>query len=137
MGAVRLDARRHRLLRSPGICQRPHPAGGSRSRPQGPDDRDRGAGRAMTMAQARSWIARWYSIPLLLLLWQVSVGSGLVESRLLSSPARVWTALVTDVGDGTLVYHASVTLYRALTGFLLAALVGVPFAAAMARSALI
>ncbi|MEA2947890.1 MAG: NitT/TauT family transport system permease protein [Alphaproteobacteria bacterium] len=91
----------------------------------------------MTMAQARSWVARWYSIPLLLLLWQVAVGSGLVESRLLPSPARVWTALVTDVGDGTLVYHASVTLYRALTGFLLAALLGIPFAAAMARSALI
>jgi len=88
----------------------------------------------MTTAQARGLVARWYSIPLLLLLWQAAVGSGLVESRLLPSPARVWTALVTDVVDGTLVYHASVTLYRALTGFLLAALLGIPFAAAMARS---
>jgi NitT/TauT family transport system permease protein len=82
-------------------------------------------------------VARWYSIPLLLLIWQLAVGTGLVESRLLPSPARVWTALVTDLGDGTLTYHASVTLYRALTGFLLAALAGIPFAMAMARSTLV
>jgi NitT/TauT family transport system permease protein len=82
-------------------------------------------------------VARWYSIPLLLLVWQLSVGTGLVESRLLPSPVRVWSALTTDLGDGTLTYHASVTLYRALAGFLLAAIVGIPFAAAMARSELV
>jgi NitT/TauT family transport system permease protein len=92
---------------------------------------------AQSFAQVRSLVARWYSIPLLLLLWQVAVASGLVESRLLPGPGRVWTALVTDVGNGTLVYHAGVTMSRALTGFLLAALAGIPFAAAMARSALI
>jgi NitT/TauT family transport system permease protein len=90
---------------------------------------------AQSFAQARSLIARWYSIPLLLLVWQVAVASGFVESRLLPGPGRVWTALVTEVGNGTLVYHAGVTMSRALTGFLLAALAGIPFAAAMARSA--
>ena len=34
---------------------------------------------AQTLAQARSLVARWYSIPLLLLVWQVAVGSGLVS----------------------------------------------------------
>jgi NitT/TauT family transport system permease protein len=92
---------------------------------------------AHTFAQAWSLIARWYSIPLLLLVWQLAVASGLVESRLLPGPDKVWTALVTEIGNGTLVYHASVTISRALTGFLLAALVGIPFAAAMARSALV
>ncbi len=87
--------------------------------------------------QARSLIARWYSIPLLILAWQLAVGTGFVESRLLPSPQRVFTALVTEVGNGTLVYHAGVTISRALTGFILAALVGIPFAAAMARSTLI
>jgi NitT/TauT family transport system permease protein len=93
----------------------------------------------LTQAFAQTWslVTRWYSIPLLLLLWQLAVGIGLVESRLLPSPVRVWEALVTDLGDGTLAYHAGITLYRALTGFLLAAVIGVPFAAAMARSALI
>ena len=85
----------------------------------------------------RNLLARCYSIPLLLLVWQLAVGTGLVESRLLPSPLRVWSALVDDLGNGTLVYHAGVTLYRALAGFLLAAVVGVPFAAAMGRSVLI
>jgi NitT/TauT family transport system permease protein len=86
------------------------------------------------MARAQDLIARWYSIPLLLLVWLVVVDSGLVESRLLPAPERVWSALVTDIADGALPYHAGVTLTRALSGFLLAALVGIPFAAAMARS---
>ncbi len=92
---------------------------------------------ARALAQARSLVARWYSIPLLLLVWQVAVASGFVESRLLPGPDKVWTALVTEIGNGTLVYHAGVTISRALTGFLLAALVGIPFAAVMARSVLV
>jgi NitT/TauT family transport system permease protein len=88
------------------------------------------------IAQAGKWIGRWYSIPLLLLLWQLAVDSGLIDSRLLPSPARIWTVLVAEVADRQLVYHASVTLSRALAGFALAVLVGVPFAAAMARSEL-
>jgi NitT/TauT family transport system permease protein len=87
---------------------------------------------------ARAWqlIARCYSIPLMLVVWQVSVSSGGVKSRLLPSVVQVWGALVSDIGDGILVYHAAVTMGRALTGFALAAAVGVPFAAAMARSPL-
>ena len=89
------------------------------------------------LRQVLNNVGRWYSIPLLLLLWQIAVASGLVESRLLPSLGRVLSALATDIGNGTLVYHAAVTLSRALTGFALAAIVGVPFAAAMARSALV
>jgi ABC-type nitrate/sulfonate/bicarbonate transport system permease component len=87
------------------------------------------------IAEARSILSRWYSIPLLLLIWFAVVESGLTSSRLLPSPARVWTELVEDIGDGTLVYHAYVTISRALLGFALAVVVGVPFAALMARSA--
>jgi len=82
-------------------------------------------------------IERWYSIPLLLLVWQVAVSSGLVESRLLPGLGRVAAALVHDTENGVLPYHTAITLARAAAGFALAALVGVPFAAAMARSALI
>jgi NitT/TauT family transport system permease protein len=88
------------------------------------------------IAQARKFISRWYSIPLLLLLWQVAVGSGWVQSRLLPSPAAVWEVLEAEIGSGQLVYHASVTISRALMGFTLAGVVGIPFAAAMARSEL-
>ena len=82
-------------------------------------------------------VERWYSIALLLLVWQAAVSSGLVESRLLPGLGRVVAALVRDTSDGTLPYHTAVTLGRAAAGFALAALAGVPFAAAMARSALI
>ena len=81
-------------------------------------------------------IERWYSIPLLLLAWQVAVSSGLVESRLLPGLGRVAAALIHDTGNGVLPYHTAVTLGRAAAGFALAALAGVPFAAAMARSTL-
>jgi NitT/TauT family transport system permease protein len=87
------------------------------------------------IASAARLIGRWYSIPLLLLGWQVVVGTGLVESRLLPSPAQVGSVLLAEIANGQLVYHAAVTVARALTGFALAALVGIPFAAAMARSA--
>ena len=80
---------------------------------------------------------RWYSIPLLLLMWQFAVASGLVESRLLPSLGRVLSALATDIGNGILPYHAAITLSRAAIGFALAAIIGVPFAAAMARSAVV
>jgi NitT/TauT family transport system permease protein len=90
----------------------------------------------MTM-QALRFAGRWYSIPLLLIVWQFAVASGLVESRLLPSLGRVWTALLTDIASGALLYHAAITLSRAAIGFALAAVVGVPFAAAMARSAVV
>jgi NitT/TauT family transport system permease protein len=82
-------------------------------------------------------VERWYSIPLLLLVWQAAVGSGLVESRLLPSLLRVWSVLVKDTANGVLPYHTAITLGRAAAGFILATVVGVPFAAAMARSAVI
>ncbi|HZT51976.1 MAG TPA: ABC transporter permease [Stellaceae bacterium] len=81
-------------------------------------------------------VAEWYSIPLLLAVWQLAVSSGLIESRLLPSVASVWDTLVAEIADGVLVYHASVTIGRALLGYALAALAGVPFAALMARSPL-
>jgi ABC-type nitrate/sulfonate/bicarbonate transport system permease component len=86
------------------------------------------------IASAARLIGRWYSIPLLLVVWQAVVGSGLVESRLLPSPLQVGSVLLAEIADGELVYHAAVTVGRALAGFALAALVGIPFAAAMARS---
>ncbi len=87
-------------------------------------------------AQVRQLVARWYSIPLLLAVWQLAVSSGSVNSRLLPSVVQVAGVLVAEIKNGVLVYHASVTIGRALSGFALAAAVGIPFAAAMARSSL-
>ncbi len=82
-------------------------------------------------------VERWYSIPLLLLLWQIAVASGLIQSRLLPSLGRVWAVLLSDTVNGVLPYHAAITLGRAGMGFAFAALAGVPFAAAMARSTVV
>lgn len=97
------------------------------------DDRNRGADPMMTAAAIRR-LGQWYSIPLMLQLWQLAVTSGLVESRLLPSLGRVWVALVEDMTSGALPDHTGVTFSRAALGFALAAILGVPFAAAMARS---
>src|SRR5215472_15761565 len=72
----------------------------------------------------------------MLIFWQAAVGSGLVESRMLPSPAKVFAVLIAETANGALVHHAAATITRALAGFTLAVLVGIPFAAAMARSAL-
>jgi NitT/TauT family transport system permease protein len=90
------------------------------------------------IAAKQSWkfVRRWYSIPLLLILWEIAVDVGLVRSKLLPSPTQIWTVFVAETTDGVLPYHALVTMGRALSGFILAALVGIPFAAAMSRSKL-
>ena len=90
------------------------------------------------IAAKQSWkfVRRWYSIPLLLILWEIAVDVGLVRSQLLPSPTQIWTVFVAETADGVLPYHALVTMGRALSGFILAALVGIPFAAAMSRSKL-
>jgi NitT/TauT family transport system permease protein len=84
--------------------------------------------------QIREFVARWYSIPLLLVVWQAAVSSGIVQSRLLPSVTQVASVLFSEVANGALVYNAGVTIGRALSGFALAVAVGIPFASAMARS---
>jgi len=86
--------------------------------------------------QVWQFVARWYSIPLLLAVWQLAVSSGSVHSRLLPGVDQVFGVLIAEIGNGVLVYNAGVTIGRALSGFALAAAVGIPFAAAMARSPL-
>lgn len=87
------------------------------------------------IARTRNLFLRWYSIPLLLLVWYLVVATGITSSRMLPSPVVVWAVLVEEIANGTLPYHAYVTLSRAMAGFALAVIVGVPFAALIARSA--
>src|SRR5262245_20966906 len=91
----------------------------------------------MTAArQSLRFVSRWYSIPLLLLVWQIADDTGLIKNQLLPSPTQIWTVFLAEMVSGELPYHASVTMGRALAGFALAALIGIPFAAAMSRSKL-
>jgi NitT/TauT family transport system permease protein len=87
------------------------------------------------MQRACASIAKWYSLPLLLAIWQITTSSGLVTSRLLPSLWSVGNAFAIDIGNGVLIHHAGVTLARALVGYGLAALAGTLLGAAMSRSA--
>jgi NitT/TauT family transport system permease protein len=81
-------------------------------------------------------VGKWYSIPLLLAVWELAVASSLVTSRLLPDLGDVIGAFAREIADGALLYHAGVTLARALTGFALAVVVGALLAAAMTLSGL-
>ena len=83
-----------------------------------------------------AFAARWYSIPLLLLIWQLVVASSLVTSRLLPSLGEVLSAFASDVANGELPYQAAITLGRALAGFSMAVVIGAILAAAMSSSGL-
>ncbi|MBX9759639.1 MAG: ABC transporter permease [Beijerinckiaceae bacterium] len=84
-------------------------------------------------ASALTILRRTYSIPLLLIIWQIAATSGLVTSRLLPPPSLVLSVFWSEVTNGPLLHHAGTTLYRALTGFALGASVGLVLAVAMAR----
>lgn len=91
----------------------------------------------MTGAAVYNSVARWYSLPLLFLLWWVAVRTGLITSRLLPDPVRVAQAFYTDVFvRHTLLEEAGVTLARALSGFVIGAFLGVIVATALARKRL-
>jgi NitT/TauT family transport system permease protein len=78
-------------------------------------------------------VARWYSIPLLLVIWQLVAISGLVSPRVLPSLGRVFTALYEDMASGNLPYHAGITLYRTLAGFAIGSAAGMLLGFALAR----
>lgn len=88
------------------------------------------------MKPALAFIGRWYSLPLLLLCWQLAVVSGLVVSRLLPDLGSIAQVFWIDIVNGELPRQVGVTMGRALVGFSLALVVGVPLAALMARSQL-
>lgn len=76
----------------------------------------------------------WYSIPLLLLVYELLGRSGLVSSRTLPSLVLIGEQLWIYLANGQLLYHAWITLYRAAAGFGLALVAGVLLGTLMARS---
>ncbi len=82
------------------------------------------------------FLARWYSIFVLLALYELLTRFGLVPSRVVPSLALVADQLWRNLLNGDIPYHAGVTLYRAFLGFALAVVGGVFIGIAMARSRL-
>ena len=77
---------------------------------------------------------RQVSIPLWVAVWFVLSLAGVVSARILPDPRTVLLILITDLRDGTLIYHTLVSAGRALAGFGLAVAAGVALGALIARS---
>jgi NitT/TauT family transport system permease protein len=80
--------------------------------------------------------ARWYSVPLVLAVWEALARTGVISKRLMPSLVEIALATWESLMSGNLLFHASISLGRALTGYALAIAAGVLLGVAMARSRL-
>jgi len=69
----------------------------------------------------------------LLVAWEAIARSGLVSPLLMPRLSKIGSAFWAAVENGDIVYHGSFSLERAMIGFLLAVIIGVPLGAIMAR----
>jgi NitT/TauT family transport system permease protein len=87
----------------------------------------------MASERIRDIIGRWYSVPLVLSVWELLARSGAISKRLMPSIGEVAVAFVAAVESGDLLYHAGISLDRALAGYGLAIAIGIVLGVAMAR----
>jgi len=81
-----------------------------------------------------SWLKNSASVFLMLLVWEAISRARVVSPLILPSPEQVLIALAGFAKSGDLAYHGAATLYRALAGFALAAVVGVLLGCLMGRA---
>ncbi len=77
------------------------------------------------------------SIIVLMLIWEGFAKSGILTPFLLPSIETIFTRVFADVVSGSFFIKAALTLYRALAGFALAALLAVAIGVVMARKSLV
>jgi ABC-type nitrate/sulfonate/bicarbonate transport system permease component len=90
--------------------------------------------RASLLQAARKVAVSLFPLFVLMALWETLSRSGLVSSRLMPSVVLIGQAFYDEMLSGQMVFHASASLFRALTGFGMAVVVGVILGALMARS---
>jgi ABC-type nitrate/sulfonate/bicarbonate transport system permease component len=76
----------------------------------------------------------WGSLAVLVLAWQATASSGLVTPFMLPQPGVVALRMWTDLASGELAQNLALTLYRALAGFAIAAVLGIALGVGMTRS---
>jgi len=89
--------------------------------------------RALTLRRARDIALQWAAAVLLLAAWEGASRAHLVHPFLLPPLDEVVARLVEEVTSGLFFVNAGLTLYRAVTGFAIAALIGVPVGIFIAR----
>jgi ABC-type nitrate/sulfonate/bicarbonate transport system permease component len=87
------------------------------------------------MARLAAAFARWGAILALLLAWEGLARSGAVTSFMLPPLSAVLARIGNDALAGDLAVNVALTLYRALTGFAIAAVAGIALGLAMTRRA--
>jgi ABC-type nitrate/sulfonate/bicarbonate transport system permease component len=81
-------------------------------------------------------VARWIPVILLAIAWEAAARSGVVTPFMLPPLSAVLERIGSDAMTGDLVVNTGLTLYRAFTGFLIAAVLGVALGLAMSRNAI-
>jgi len=89
---------------------------------------------APTLRTVARAIGGWAAIIVLLLAWEGVARSGAVTAYMLPRLSDVVARIAHDAVDGNLVEIVALTLYRALTGFAIAAVGGIALGLAMSRS---
>ena len=79
-------------------------------------------------------VAPWMSVLAVVVAWQVLAASGAVTPFMLPGPGVVAERIWTDLASGELAQNLSRTLYRALSGFAIAAAAGIGLGVLIARS---
>ena len=90
--------------------------------------------RESLMVRAGRGLARWSLVLGLLALWDVLARSGAFTAFMLPSPQSVAERIWRDAAAGDLPLNMALTLYRALTGFVIAAALGISIALLMSRN---
>jgi ABC-type nitrate/sulfonate/bicarbonate transport system permease component len=79
-------------------------------------------------------LAPWISVVALALAWQAAATSGAVTPFMLPAPQAVAARIWADLASGELAQHLGLTLYRSLTGFMIAAAAGIALGVLIARN---
>ena len=93
------------------------------------------ADEAGLVARIGRGLARWSLVIGLLALWELLVRSGAFTPFMLPSPWSVLERIGRDASGGDLFLNLALTLYRAITGFVIAAVLGVAIGLFMSRNA--
>ena len=92
---------------------------------------------ALRMLRSTLWAgARVISVVLLLATWEVMARSGIVTPFQLPALSNVLDRIWSDAVSGDLAINTTVTLYRAMVGFIIAAVGGIVLGMAMSRNVL-
>ena len=86
-------------------------------------------------ARAGQFLLRWSLIIALFVAWELLTRTRTFTPFMLPSPQAVFERIMRDASSGDLFINMALTIYRALTGFLIAAMLGISLGLVMTRNA--